>query len=168
MEIAHRLFLMPGKCQQIHGHSMQVSLTLYGDVNENGVFEGRDFGGIKKVLRAHLDNNYDHHLLLNENDPWARPLAAYDDVEFETPAIAMDGFLALPGLVTVPGDPTTENLALWISAWAAKTFCLDADVTIDETGTNSFSAGATWAPPGFTNQDRDILVHVDGNRHDHS
>lgn len=132
MEVAHRLLNMPGKCQQIHGHSMQVELTLHGDANEDGVFEGLDFGDVKKVFRAYIDKHFDHKLLLNEDDPWARTLVMMDD----------DGNLSgrepsrLPGLVKVDGDPTTENLARWIHEWAAETWGLRTTVYIQETGTN--------------------------------
>ena len=33
IETAHRLTLLPGRCEAIHGHSMLVTLTLYGPVN---------------------------------------------------------------------------------------------------------------------------------------
>jgi len=134
MEIAHRLFLMPGKCQQIHGHSMTIDLTLHGNPDENGVFEGLDFGDVKKVFRRYIDENYDHKLLLNVNDPWAQPIetvAAYE---------AGTGAIWLPGLVAVPGDPTTENLAKWILEWAQRTWDLRTTVYIQETKTNGVGA----------------------------
>lgn len=108
IEVAHRLFEQPGnKCENIHGHSMWVKLELRGDLDEHGMLEGIDFGSLKKDFRNYLDHTYDHHLLLNENDPWANDLATnLDDVpELKT----------LPGLQTFPGDPTTENIARWIA-----------------------------------------------------
>jgi 6-pyruvoyltetrahydropterin/6-carboxytetrahydropterin synthase len=131
MEIAHRLYRMPGKCQQIHGHSMKVDLTLHGYPNANGVFEGRDFGDMKKVFREFLNDNYDHHLLLNKDDPWAGLFHLYDPLENDP----VHGH-RLPGLVICKGDPTTENLCRWILDWAHETYDLSVDVYIQETGTN--------------------------------
>jgi 6-pyruvoyltetrahydropterin/6-carboxytetrahydropterin synthase len=134
MEIAHRLFLMPGKCQQIHGHSMQVELTLQGMPNKNGIFEGLDFSDVKKRFRAYLDKHFDHHLLLNEQDPWSMIFTLHDPIENDP----VHG-RSLPGLVRVDGDPTTENLVKWIGHWALQEFKLPCRVTIQETGTNAVS-----------------------------
>ena len=106
IEVAHRLFLTPGKCENIHGHSMLVELEMWGDINAQGLMEGLEFGQVKRIFRKHLDDTYDHQLLLNKDDPWAV-------------AQLLDGqVLYLPGLAVCPyGDPTTENLARWIGAW---------------------------------------------------
>ena len=139
IEVAHRLFeAIPGdKCEQIHGHSMWVNLTLYGGVNEKGILETDigplDFGTVKQYFRKHLDENYDHHLLLNDNDPWADSMFTKEGQRVGE----------LPGLHTVPGDPTTEHLSLWIARWASETFGADASVIVNETHVNA--AGADWA-----------------------
>jgi 6-pyruvoyl-tetrahydropterin synthase len=131
MEIAHRLYLMPGKCQQIHGHSMKVELTLHGHPDKNGVFEGLDFGDVKKLFRGYIDQHFDHKLLLNRDDPWAEAFMLHDPLK-DDPVHGK----RLPGLVPVNGDPTTENLVKWIGQWALETFQLSCDVYIQETGTN--------------------------------
>lgn len=132
MEIAHRLYFMPGKCQQIHGHSMHVRLTLHGHPDTNGVFEGLDFSDVKKRFRKYLDENFDHRLILNERDPFAKPLV------FQTGPGLVDIMNAtLPGLVTIQGDPTTENLVQYIGRWALEEFKLPCDIHIQETGTNA-------------------------------
>jgi 6-pyruvoyltetrahydropterin/6-carboxytetrahydropterin synthase len=136
IEIAHRLTQLPGKCEQIHGHSMWVELHLHGQINAQGILDGRDFGYIKKLFREYLDTHYDHHLLLNEADPFACTLYSPDlpsgqDMQLGT----------LPGLRCFPGDPTTENIAKWVATWAARTFAASVDVRVDETCTN----GATYS-----------------------
>jgi 6-pyruvoyl-tetrahydropterin synthase len=80
-----------------------------------------DFGTVKHAFRTYLDGEYDHRLLLNETDTWAN----YD----------------LPGLRKCAGDPTTENVALWIGQWALDAFpqCPTVGVTVDETHVNSAS-----------------------------
>lgn len=144
IEIAHRLMeAVPGKCEQIHGHSMLVELFLHGQLDSKGVLDGMDFGNIKKAFREHLDFQYDHHLLLNERDPFTRPfvflpetsIAGISDEDFRF-KMELEKEWTLPGLVTVPGDPTTENIAKWIAEWACDTFNKKCDVIIHETNTN--------------------------------
>ena len=102
IEVAHRLSLLPGKCEQIHGHSMWVVVELTGAVTPSGVVLGLEFGEVKKAFRDWLDTNFDHHLLLNVNDQYAK--------------------LDLPGLRACAGDPTTENISRWIGEWTAAQF----------------------------------------------
>ncbi len=98
IEVAHRLSLTPGKCQNIHGHSMQVEVHLHGElIDETGKMDGHEIGVIKDAIRNHLNEEYDHHLLLNVDDPWANVIS-----------------VGLPGLKKRQGDPTTENIARWI------------------------------------------------------
>src|SRR5215213_10102636 len=83
IEVAHRLLLLPGKCQNIHGHGMVVTLRIQTQLGEEGYALGPDgttleFGVIKKHFRNYLDTTWDHHLHLNENDPWARILIVPD------------------------------------------------------------------------------------------
>lgn len=143
MEVAHRLYELEGKCEQIHGHSMWVDLKLYGQVNKHGVLEGISFGDLKKEFRSFLDSTFDHHLLLNEQDPWAGPVALPDGSQGDGKFITQ-----LPGLMVMPGDPTTENLAKWIAEWAVLEFKLPADVVVHETDVNA--AGYSAKPNGAT------------------
>jgi 6-pyruvoyltetrahydropterin/6-carboxytetrahydropterin synthase len=139
IEVAHRLYLTPGKCENIHGHSMWIDLKLYGHhLNSGGMLCGLDgrpleFGIVKRAFRAHLDSTYDHHLLLNVNDPWASPV----DLDLNRTE-------QLPGLVTVFGDPSTENIAKWIAEWAAKFFKTDVDVLVRETSVNAAAYGVNY------------------------
>lgn len=139
IQVGHRLFLQPGKCQQIHGHSMTVMLRLTVHFDQDGYAvndEGDqlEFGEVKKHFRHHLDDFYDHHLLLNEIDPWARPLYNTDSAGFAT---TEDGRGTLPGLRKVSGDPCTENITLWIAQWCAEEFRCSTTVEVEETNTNA-------------------------------
>jgi 6-pyruvoyltetrahydropterin/6-carboxytetrahydropterin synthase len=131
-EMAHRLLLTPGKCQQIHGHSFTVELELVGQVSPEGLLCQLDFANVKALFRKHLDAEYDHHILLNAKDPWAGLFGVerQDD--------------RLPGLSTMSVDPTTENIAARIGLWAQATFTkygiAGYTVTVWETKTNC----ATW------------------------
>ncbi|WP_267716743.1 6-pyruvoyl trahydropterin synthase family protein [Streptomyces sp. CoH17] len=137
-EIGHRLSQQEGKCLGIHGHGLQIHLTIWGEIDEKGFLGGLDFTDVKKTFRKYIDTVYDHHLLLNEEDPWASPqVRMYSDGDLSNES------LTLPGLVKVPGDPTIENLARWIGEWAEENFGLNGGihVRVDETRTN----GATWS-----------------------
>jgi 6-pyruvoyltetrahydropterin/6-carboxytetrahydropterin synthase len=132
IEVAHRLFKLPGKCQNIHGHSMLVTLVLYvEESDDDGYALGPDgtileFGKLKQSFRSYLDAVWDHHLHLNEKDPWAGP-------------VTLDGDLVerLPGLQVWPGDPSTENIARWIyQACSAMIPDMQIGIDVDETRSN--------------------------------
>jgi 6-pyruvoyl-tetrahydropterin synthase len=142
IEVAHRLFETQGKCEAIHGHSMMVELAIYGEKDDHGLLGGIEFGALKKEFRAYLDDEYDHHLILNLSDPFARPLFLMerdDSGEFTT--TSEQAFL--PGLNAMPGDPTTENIAAWIFDWASDLEMIKDNVMVEsimvevkETATN--------------------------------
>lgn len=118
IEVAHRLFELPGKCEQIHGHSMWVTMELFGPVNDKGILGGIEYGDLKRIYRQHLDEVYDHRLLLNAMDPFARPIFEVDKsatVDGEYFEVHKDRQVFLPGLQAMEGDPTTENIAKWIA-----------------------------------------------------
>jgi 6-pyruvoyl-tetrahydropterin synthase len=103
---------------------MWVVVEFTGKVNANGVLLGMEFGEVKSIFRHHLDTEYDHHLLLNKDDPYAK--------------------LELPGLRVCNGDPTTEQISKWIGEWATEEFGVSGlervKVEVWETQVNS----ATW------------------------
>jgi 6-pyruvoyl-tetrahydropterin synthase len=145
-EIAHRLSLTEGKCQQIHGHGLQIELTLLNLSQDRATGMAKDasgdlldFSDLKKRFRKYIDEGFDHHLLLNTEDPWAGVFYLYDPVDNDP----IDN-KQLPGLVQVPGDPTIENLAKWWAMWAANEFKCDTSCRIDETSTNSAEVRAIY------------------------
>jgi 6-pyruvoyltetrahydropterin/6-carboxytetrahydropterin synthase len=115
IEVAHRLFELPGKCENIHGHSMQVTMQLFGPINDKGILGGIEYGDLKHLFRSHLDETYDHRVLLNVEDPWSRPLFLMERDEDSGQFVEASRQVFLPGLNSVPGDPTTENIAAWIA-----------------------------------------------------
>jgi len=143
MEVAHRLSRDTTKCKQIHGHGMQVTISFPGlEEGHNGMARTRygdtvEFGSAKRTFRSYVDSNYDHHLVLNADDDFAGELTFADPsgTEWKT---------KLPGLTTVPGEPTVENLARWIGEWAARQFRTDVVCSIDETRTNGAEVRVDW------------------------
>jgi 6-pyruvoyl-tetrahydropterin synthase len=152
IEVAHRLFDLKGKCEQIHGHSMWIELGLYGAV-VNGLLaspetkEPFEFGAVKKEFRKHLDLNYDHRLLLNARDPFAEEIQVNMGPDHQEPGGTLWQPMQLPGLVSCDGDPTTENIALWVAEWGAFTFKTDVEVKVNETVTNA--AHVVWNYTGM-------------------
>jgi len=161
VQVAHRLFDQPGKCQQIHGHCMTIEIGIEGEVNERGVLVTPigdiEFGAAKKIIREYLDTNFDHKLLLNSRDPWCRPLIALPEEsgDAEVRWTAAD-FQMLPGLVPFYNDPTTENIARLIAQWASAVFETNVSITLHETDTNSFSV--VWEYEGSV----EVVIGSDG------
>jgi 6-pyruvoyl-tetrahydropterin synthase len=150
--MAHRLFRTPGKCQRIHGHSYKVVLRLTGAVDENGLLAGIDYGTLKTGFRGFLDGYLDHHVLINEDDPLAGPLTTFEhrDTGNGRHQNFPDG---LPGIRRCVGDPTTENVAMWIGDWAANQLSVPlvfaVNVTVHETAVNQadYSRGMNGLDP---------------------
>jgi len=138
VEMAHRLYLTPGKCENIHGHSWQVTLTLNGPVDSAGLLLGLDFGIVKQQFREYLDSNFDHRVLLNPRDPWAQDLDPRQEYDSSLKP------MTLPGLQVMQyGDPTTENLATAIGYWAQSIYSYATGIRANvwETKVNN----ATWS-----------------------
>jgi len=93
-DAAHRLTKHPGACSNLHGHRWKLEVWVQGPVDpSDGMVE--DFGTISDAA-----DELDHTAILNRDDPLAEFLRETDDgVSF----------------VTLPGDPTSENLIdhLW-------------------------------------------------------
>lgn len=153
IEVAHRLSMTPGKCENIHGHSMMIELCIRGEINEAGLLVPNahatevnanktplEFGELKFWFRDVLDSNLDHRLLLNNNDPL---------LVGQPPEHGRS--LVYPGLIRFPGDPTTENIAKWIYEAAYRQFIQMElqpmagrsmmHVTVQETQVNSATYG---------------------------
>lgn len=143
IEIAHRLSLTEGKCEAIHGHSMNVELEISASkLDDKGLMAGLEFGAMKKTFRAYLDNTFDHRLLLNVSDKWAQPVTFVSE---EGEPLAQLRMTYLPGLQTMIGDPTTENIATNIGLWCWNEWghvhgYSNYTVTVWETATNK----AVW------------------------
>ena len=87
----HTLHNYEGKCANLHGHNYRCKVTLQGITHWNSDML-IDFGDFKSKVGTILEQ-YDHHFLINEDDPRAEALKAID-----------------PTVVTVPANPTAEYL----------------------------------------------------------
>jgi 6-pyruvoyltetrahydropterin/6-carboxytetrahydropterin synthase len=98
IQMAHRLPNLPGKCQNIHGHTWTVILTISGKVDGHGILI--DYTELKAVWREYLDTNFDHRFCVWQRDPLLMVEGPY--------YTALDYY---PGLKAIPVDPTVENLS---------------------------------------------------------
>lgn len=92
----HRVMGHESKCRWLHGHNYRVHFHCVGDLDDIG--RVIDFGVIKSKLCQWLEDNWDHKMLLYDRD-----LNVID-------ALTRKGRLA-PSVVTVPFNPTAENMA---------------------------------------------------------
>ena len=89
----HRLLDYDGPCRHPHGHNAVVEVEVRADG-----LDGRnmvvDFGDIKQALKAWIDRELDHRMILHKDDPALAYLLAQGE-----PIFVMDR------------NPTAENIA---------------------------------------------------------
>jgi 6-pyruvoyltetrahydropterin/6-carboxytetrahydropterin synthase len=64
----HRLMNHPGKCRNLHGHSVKASISIQQEeLNDQGMV--CDFSDIRDCVEKYIDQYLDHNFLLHKNDP---------------------------------------------------------------------------------------------------
>lgn len=130
IEVAHRIHDIPGKCQNLHGHSMWVTLVIQGDVHNGIVVDaaGKNmmFGDIKKYFREYLDTYMDHGTVLCVADP------IYELFRSQFPSMKVFG---------LEGRASVENIAEEIYTMMRMAFHGTKIVTVDETHANGVACG---------------------------
>lgn len=92
----HRVVNHESKCKHLHGHNYRVHFKCESpELDELG--RVIDFSVIKSTLCMWLEDNWDHKMIIFSEDPLLQGLLDLD-----------------PSVVTVPFNPTAENLALHI------------------------------------------------------
>jgi len=70
-ETGHALAGYDGKCRNVHGHSYRLEVTVIGtpidDPSHVKYGMVMDFGDLKKIVKEHVVDVYDHALFLNKN-----------------------------------------------------------------------------------------------------
>jgi len=67
-DAGHRLIGHSGKCRHIHGHRYAAEVFVSSDkLDQIGMVV--DFGEVKRLVGSWIDQNWDHNLLLNQDDP---------------------------------------------------------------------------------------------------
>ena len=98
----HRLLDHDGVCKHLHGHNAvaEVELRTAQLDDRNMVC---DFGEIKRVVKAWIDEELDHKMLLRHDDPLVKPLQ-----QFGEPVYLLES------------NPTAERLARLIYDYASQ------------------------------------------------
>lgn len=98
-ETAHALWGYDGKCANIHGHSYKLTVSISGKIikDNSAVKNGMiiDFSDLKKIVKQHVVEEFDHALLVNGQTPHAK----YAEVE--------SGFSKI---ILCDYQPTCENM----------------------------------------------------------
>jgi 6-pyruvoyltetrahydropterin/6-carboxytetrahydropterin synthase len=75
-EAAHRIPVLAGKCENLHGHSWWADITVTAaELDENGTVV--EFGSYKRAVRNWIDERLDHGVILGQADPLLPILAAH-------------------------------------------------------------------------------------------
>lgn len=67
---AHQLINYNGKCENLHGHTYRLKITLKGEIKESGMII--DFTLLKKIVEEKIIEKLDHRYL---NDIISQPTA---------------------------------------------------------------------------------------------
>jgi len=62
-DAAHRLDWHEGKCNNLHGHTYKLIVSISGTPGENGIV--MDFGDLKKIVEKLIIETHDHKYLNN-------------------------------------------------------------------------------------------------------
>lgn len=101
-ETGHALYGYDGKCKNVHGHSYKLSVTVIGSpiTDTANVKYGMviDFGDLKKIVKHHIVDVFDHATVFNKN----------------TPHIELANELSERGheVILVDYQPTSENMVI--------------------------------------------------------
>ena len=119
-EMAHRLPSHKGACKYVHGHSYVVDVTVEAEsrLNENGMV--LDFSLLKQICNKLFDN-WDHALMLQQNDPLYLVLKENG---------LLSGENKIVDLMLVPYEPTAENMAKFIYDYLENEFMLNLDYSV--------------------------------------
>ncbi|MCK4852840.1 MAG: 6-carboxytetrahydropterin synthase [Bacteroidales bacterium] len=68
-EMAHALWNYDGPCRNIHGHSYQLFVTVFGqpslDTNNTKLGMVIDFSDLKKIVNQHVVDVFDHSVVIS-------------------------------------------------------------------------------------------------------
>ncbi len=74
----HRLMNHPGKCRNLHGHSVKASISIkQAALNEQAMV--CDFADVKQCVDQFVDEQLDHNFLLHKDDPIIPSLIANNE-----------------------------------------------------------------------------------------
>jgi len=117
----HRLLNHKGKCRHLHGHNADALITLASEtLNELGMVV--DFHDIGDDVKAWIDEEIDHNMLMHKDDPFLPVMQVAGERVF-----------------VMQDNPTAENIARLIYDKVESMGYPVVEVTIAETDTCSAS-----------------------------
>lgn len=120
----HRLLDYDGECRHLHGHNGRVEVDVQADrLDKRGMVV--DFADIRDTVKAWIDDNIDHRLILHMDDPLVPILTGLGEPHY-----------------VIDRNPTAENIAAHIYQSVASDSMVISEVRLWETP-NSF---ATYRP----------------------
>lgn len=120
----HRVLRHESKCAHLHGHRYTAEVVVRGRELDN-VSRVIDFGLVKQLVGGWIDENWDHNILLNSQDPLLKALATCDGrardpkkvgqlgaLEFATTSpVSYEVFAAKRPYILQNKNPTAEVMA---------------------------------------------------------
>lgn len=114
ISVGHRVTNHESKCRHLHGHNYRIHFHCEApSLDEIG--RVIDFSVIKSTLCMWLEDNWDHHFLIWDEDPLKNVLKDLD-----------------PTVVVVPFNPTAENIAIHLVEIVAPVLLMNSGVTLVE------------------------------------
>lgn len=146
----HRVFGHENACSSLHGHNYRIHFDCKAEKLDS-VGRVIDFSVIKSKLCNWLEYNWDHKMILWEEDPASFLLRSIEPRSYPLPgtkeAKELDSTLLQirSSIVRVPFNPTAENMALYLLNVIGPQQLKDTGVTlfhvtVDETRKCSASA----------------------------
>lgn len=103
----HRVLGHGGKCCNVHGHRYSAEITCAAMLDDLGMVI--DFGKIKELVGTWIDDNWDHTMIFNTDDPlvpaFRGELAAR--INGKVPGCHKPAFI-------LPANPTAEVMASFL------------------------------------------------------
>ncbi len=113
---AHRILGHESKCRFLHGHRYVAEVTVSAPELDT---LGRvvDFSVLKERVGKWIEDNWDHNILLHENDPLL--LAEEDCMSGTKPdKLALSIFGDKNPFIFIGRNPTAENIAMYLHSIA--------------------------------------------------
>jgi 6-pyruvoyltetrahydropterin/6-carboxytetrahydropterin synthase len=114
----HRLLNYEGKCRHLHGHNGRLEVVLEArELDRRGMVF--DFGEVKEVIKAWVDAELDHKMILCKDDPALEAIRGLGEPVYP-----------------LEENPSAENIAKLIFRYAASRGLPVVEVRIWETDTS--------------------------------
>ncbi len=118
----HRLLNHPGKCKNIHGHSVKAAITLEAE-RLNGQGMVCDFADIASASAEFINAELDHNFLLHRDDPLVGLLQTANERILVLPEHPTSEYIAklIYDFIQSKGFPVSE-VTLWETASSCASF----------------------------------------------